>query len=107
MGGVTNYGRRRALKALAFWCAAELEGIEPDKAGLETLSFGSVEAMRTQLGNWDVPDRVTKREHTIEKPKAWEPAPPKRQARSSSLPEEVPDASAAAGLFKEALDGLA
>jgi hypothetical protein len=82
-----------------------LQGIEPEEQGAQELGFGSVKAMRLQLGNWGAPDWLTQ-EEVSETPKVQRPAPPKRKARGSSQPEEVPDASAAAELLNEVLDEL-
>ena len=98
MGSVTNHNRKRALRALAFWCIAECEGLEPDRSILEELGFGSVEAMRTQLGIWGVPDWVTQ-----EQPSAQE----ERKARSGAgQRQELPSPAGAIPLFKQALQLL-
>jgi hypothetical protein len=106
MGSVTNHDRRRALEALFVWCFAELKGIEPDNSTLEKLDFGSVEAMRIQLGIWEVPDWVTQGEPATEKPKAPKPPPRERKARSLGPALELPPASNAIPLFQERLELL-
>jgi hypothetical protein len=106
MGSLSNWDQEKALKATMFLCMRQLQGREPEEQGAQQLDFGSVKAMRTQLGHWSAPDWITQEEPVDEKPRAPKPAPSERQARSSSQPEEVPDASAAAGLFNEAIDVL-
>jgi hypothetical protein len=106
MGGLSDWDRKKALKATMFLCIRQLQGLGAGKQEAQQLGFGSVKAMRTQLRNWGAPDWITQEEPAAEKPKAPKPTPSERQARSSSQPEEVPDASAAAGLFNEAIDVL-
>lgn len=98
--------RVRALQTLGVWCQMELTGSAPPQTVLERLNFNSVEAMRIQLANWGAPVWITQDEEATEKPMVQEPITPKRQARSSGPLQEVPDASAAADLFSEALEGL-
>jgi hypothetical protein len=99
--------RNRRLKALALWCVAEFTGIEPDDSMLEELGFGSLEAWRIQLGNWDVPRWVTQKGPTGKKVEAPKPAPRERKARGSGLATELPPASNAAPLFRGKLEVLA
>ncbi len=106
MGSVTNHNRKRALETLFVWCFAELKGIEPSNSTLEKLGFGSVEAMRIQLSNWEVPDWVTQEEPAAERLKAPKPAPRERKARSSGPAKELPPARDAAPLFREKLEVL-
>jgi hypothetical protein len=98
MGSVTNHDRKRRLESLFFWCFAELKGIEPEDSTLEKLGFGSVEALRTQLGIWRVPDWVTQEESSDEN---------ERKARSGSGErQELPPAAEATPLFRQALQFL-
>ena len=62
--------RDRALQTFGVWCQMELTGTEPPKAVLELLNFDSIEAVRTQLSNWRVPDRVTPEESSAKGPSA-------------------------------------
>ena len=59
MGSVAKHDRERALKALSSWCILQLKGAEPKEEVLEELGFGSAEAMKKQLENWDIPGWVT------------------------------------------------
>ena len=73
----------------------ETTGTEPSKAVLESLNFGSVEAMRTQLKNWGAPDWITRGEPEDEsKPKA-------RKGTDERV--ELPPAKEAIPLFNEAV----
>ena len=85
---------------------AQAQGIELRQDIVEDLGFGSAEAMRIQLGNWDVPDWVTQGEPQAEKPKSPKPAPAVRKARSSGPVVELPSAVEAAPLFREKLEAL-
>jgi hypothetical protein len=84
-----------------------LTGTEPPKDYLERLNFNSIEAMQIQLSNWGLPKWLTHPDWATEKAKPSKPPPSEQKGRSSSPPEEVPDASVAAELFNEALGGLA
>jgi len=72
----------------------------------EKAGFGGVEAMHHQLKTWGLTGLLPpENDEEASKPNAGG-ANPERKARSSSPPEEVPDASAAAGLFKVVVDEL-
>jgi hypothetical protein len=108
MGSLSKWEREKALRATFFLCMRQLQGLEPEEQVAQELGFGSVETMRLQLGNWGAPDWITKDDEKVsDKPRVQKPAPPERKARGASQPEEVPAPSAAAGLFKDAIDGLA
>jgi len=97
MESVANQNRNQMLEALVVWCIAELKGIEPDDSMLEKLGFGSLEAMRIQLGNWEVPGWVTQ-ESSAEN---------ERKARSGTgQRQELPSPAGAIPLFKQALQLL-
>jgi hypothetical protein len=82
MGSVSKQDRERALKAVAFWCISQVQGIELEQNIVESLGFGSVEALKTQLGNWGVPSWVTHGgDEDAEGPRTSKPAAHKRQAR--------------------------
>ena len=67
--------------------------------------FGSVEAMHHQLKTWELAGLLPpEKQEETPKPRVEKPGP---RTRNSDPPEEVADASAAADLFNEALDGLA
>ena len=69
--------------------------------------FGSAEAMYHQLKAWGLTGLLPPETAGKERPRAETPkASQEHKARSSGQPEELPDASAAAGLFKEMLDQL-
>lgn len=106
MGSVARQDRDRALKAVAFWCASQFQGIEPGDQVLEELGFGSVDAMQRQLVNWGLPDWITQPETAADKPKPSKPAAPERQARNSGPTRELPTAGDAAPLFQERLEVL-
>ncbi len=97
--------RERALKASAFLCMRRLQGVEPEEQAARDFGFGSVEAMRIQLRNWGAPEWITEtaQPEKSERPKS---APPKRQARMSGPPKDLPPASGAAPLFREKLETL-
>jgi hypothetical protein len=105
MSSLPKQDRERALEALAVWCLLQLKGLEPDQDHLDKLGFGSVEAMRIQLGNWGLPDWVTDNERVAERPKAPKSPPPERKARQGGGEvEELP--AAASDLFSGAIDRL-
>jgi hypothetical protein len=85
---------------------AQAQDIELEQSVVEKLGFGSIESMRTQLNNWDVPDWITQGIQAVEKPKRLKPAITPRRARSSGPPIELPPASNAASLFREKLELL-
>lgn len=103
MESVARQDRERALKAVAFWCASQFQGIEPGSHILEELGFGSVEAMQKQLTNWGIPDWITQGETAVGKPKPSKPVAPERQARGSGPAKELPPAGNAAPIFRERL----
>jgi hypothetical protein len=103
---VPKEDRERALRAVALCCISQAQGIELEQHIIENLGFGSTEAMRIQLGNWDVPSWITQGEPAAEKPKAPKSPPRERKARSSGPVTELPPANAAAPLFREKLRAL-
>jgi hypothetical protein len=97
MDSLSKQDRERALQALAVWCLLQSRGLKPDHDDLMKLRFGSVKAMRTQLGIWGVPDWVTQ-ESSAEN---------ERKARSGTgQRQELPSPTAAIPLFKQALQLL-
>jgi hypothetical protein len=97
MGSLSKQDRNRALDVLAVWCILQSRGLEPDQDNLEKLGFGSVEAIRTQLGIWGVPDWVTQ-ESSAENG---------RKARSGTgQSQELPSPAGAIPFFKQALQML-
>ena len=94
------------LKALAFWCFYALEDEEPDDSVLEKLGFGSVEAMRIQLGNWEVPDWATEKTPTVKDAKAPTHAPGEKKARGSGEITDLPPAANAMSIFRGAIEKL-
>jgi hypothetical protein len=101
MGSVAKHDRERALKALASWCILQLKGAEPKEEDLEELGFGSAEAMKKQLENWDIPSWVTQGNYATERPKRR-----RRARRSTDARTELPDASEAIPLFAPVVDAL-
>ena len=99
MGSLAKPDRQRMLKALAFWCFYALEDEEPDDSVLEKLGFGSVEAMRIQLGNWEVPDWATEKTPTVKDAKALTHAPGEKKARGSGEITDLPPAANAMSIF--------
>ncbi len=72
----------------------------------EKAGFGGTEAMHQQLRIWGLTGLLPpEHQRGTSKPKAVDEKP-RRKARSSSSPRGLPNASAAADLFSEALDGL-
>ena len=106
MGSLSRAERIRALQTLGLWCQRELTGTEPPEEYLKALGFGSIEAMRIQLGNWGIPEFITQGEPVAERPKTPKSAPPPRKGRSSGPVTELPPAKAAAPLFREKLEDL-
>lgn len=97
MGSLSKQDRKKALEALAVWCFLQSKDLEPNHADLEKLNFGSVEAMRTQLGIWEVPDWVIE----------GSSAENERKARSGTgQRQELPSPVGALPLFKQALQLL-
>jgi hypothetical protein len=105
---LSKQDRERALEALTVWGLLRLKGLEPDQDILERFGFGSVEAMRIQLGNWDVPDWVTLEESAAEKPKPPLPEHKKSTTRLRHVGprKDLPPAANATDLFKERLEAL-
>src|SRR5215211_7516554 len=106
MDSAAKRNREQALRAVAFWCMSQVQGIELEQHIVEKLGFGSVEAIQTQLSNWDVPRWITHDDGTVERPRNPKPAPRKRRARSSGPPRELPPASNTIPLFREKLETL-
>jgi hypothetical protein len=106
MESVAKPDRQRMLKALAFWCFYALEDEEPDDSVLEKLGFGSVNAMRIQLGNWEVPDWVTEKTPTVKDAKAPTHAPGEKKARGSGEITDLPPAANAMSIFRGAIEKL-
>ena len=52
MGSLSKHDQKRALTATLMLCLEQLQGVELGKQDAERANFGSVEAMRKQLGNW-------------------------------------------------------
>src|SRR5215203_6942748 len=106
MESVAKPDRQRMLKALAFWCFYALEDEEPDDSVLEKLGFGSVDAMRIQLGNWEVPDWATEKTPTVKDAKALTHAPGEKKARGSGEITDLPPAANAMSIFRGAIEKL-
>jgi hypothetical protein len=106
MESVAKPDRQRMLKALAFWCFYALEDEEPDDSVLEKLGFGSVDAMRIQLGNWEVPDWATEKTPTVKDAKAPNHAPGEKKARGSGEITDLPPAANAMSIFRGAIEKL-
>jgi hypothetical protein len=70
---------------------------------LEKLGFGSVEAMRTQLGNWGIPSWAVDEGPNIDSTKDNRE---RKARRGTGERVELPPAKEAMPLFKEALDVL-
>jgi hypothetical protein len=56
MSSLAGPDRKRALEATIRWCLRELQDLPIQDEQLEKLNFGSLEAMRVQLRNWDLPE---------------------------------------------------
>jgi hypothetical protein len=94
------------LEALAFWCIHALKNEEPDDSVLEKLGFGSVDAMRIQLGNWEVPDWATEKTPTVKDAKAPNHAPGEKKARGSGEITDLPPAANAISIFRGTIEKL-
>jgi hypothetical protein len=102
MDSIAKQDQERALRAVAFWCMSQAQGIELEESVTESLGFGSVEAMHKQLTNWGLPDWITG-----DAPKSSEPDKPERGGQTASEePTELPPAHGAALLFYQALQKL-
>ena len=102
MDSIAKQDQERALRAVAFWCVSQAQGIELEESVIKRLGFGSVEAMHQQLANWGLPDWITG-----DAPKSSEPdKPPRRGQTASGEPIELPPAHGAALLFYQALQKL-
>jgi hypothetical protein len=87
-------------------CAYRSQGL-PEVEIAKRAKFSSVEDMHFRLKRWGLPGLVPLEKAGKEPPKAKRPkASQEHKPHSSGQPEEVPNPSAAAGLFKEALDQL-
>jgi hypothetical protein len=106
MESLSTWEREKALKATIFLSMRQLQGVEPEEQGAQELGFGSVEVMRAQLRNWGAPTWMTQDKQATEKPKAPKPAPHEGKARASGPVEQLPPASNAIPLFREALETL-
>lgn len=106
MESVANPDRKRMLKALAFWCYYAFKDEEPDDSVLEKLGFGSVDAMRIQLGNWEVPDWATEKTPTVEDAKVPKKVPGEKKARGSGEIKDLPPAANATSIFQAAIEKL-
>jgi hypothetical protein len=100
-----------ATRQEAYWKLAVLSELRRRRYSEHEIAkraeFGGVEAMHQQLKTWGLTGLLPSEKAGEEPPKAKRPkARQEHKARSSGPPEEVPDASAAAELFKEALDQL-
>jgi hypothetical protein len=102
MDSIARQDQERALRAVAFWCMSQAQGIELEESVTESLGFGSVEAMHKQLTNWGLPDWITG-----DVPKSSEPDKPTRRGQTTTEePTELPPAHSAALLFYQALQKL-
>jgi hypothetical protein len=105
MGSVAKPDRQRRLETLAFWCIYALKDEEPDDSVLAKLGFGSVDAMRIQLGNWEVPDWATEKTPTVKDAKAPH-APGEKKARGSGEITDLPPAANATSIFRRTIEKL-
>ena len=100
-----------AARQLAYWkigaiCELRRRGGYSEHQIAAKSEFGSAEAMYHQLRTWGLTGLLPlEKQEDTPRPKALDEKPGPR-ARNSNLPEEVADASAAADLFNEALEGL-
>jgi hypothetical protein len=99
--------RKEAYWRLQELCFLRANTTLSDDEIAKKAEFGSAEAMHHQLKVLGLPGLLPPDKADKEPPKAKIPkARQEHKARSSGQPEELPDASAAAGLFKEALEQL-
>ena len=106
MESVAKPDRQRMLETLAFWCIYVLKDEEPDDSVLERLGFGSVDAMRIQLGNWGVPNWATEKNPVVEDAKTPNHAPGEKKARGSGETKDLPPAANATSIFRGAIEKL-
>lgn len=100
-----------ATREEAYWRIEAISALRkhrrPEDEIAKRAGFGGVEAMHHWLSSRGLTALLPPEEAGKEPPKAKTPkASQEHKARSSDPPEEVPDASAAAPLFKEAVDEL-
>jgi len=78
-----------------------------DEETAQKLRFDSVEEMRTQLKNWDIPTWLVGGEAAVtSRSTARKKSYGERRARSSGPPKELPPARNAMPLFREVLEAL-
>jgi hypothetical protein len=94
------------LETLAFWCIYAHKDEEPDDSVLEKLGFGSVDAMRIQLGNWGVPEWATDKTTAVEDAKTPNHAPGEKTARGSGEITDLPPAANATRFFQSTIEKL-
>jgi hypothetical protein len=98
--------RREAYEKIGLIWLGRSKGISEEDQLAKMARFGGAEAMRRQLKTWGftglLPPEKQEKPLKTKGPKSGQ----EHKARSSGQPEEVPAASAAAGLFKEVLDQL-
>ena len=106
MGSLSKHDQKRALTATLMLCLEQLQGVELGKKDAERANFGSVEAMRKQLGNWGAPDWLTHGEQEAKKPKPAKSASASPRPKSLGPSRELPSAGNATPLFRERLEAL-
>ena len=94
MGNLSGPEQQRALETVTWWCLHRFKGLALDDERLSKLGFVSVDAMRTQLKNWELPEWL------VEEYKARNPGAGTGQHR------ELPPPVRAVGLFQERLEAL-
>jgi hypothetical protein len=98
--------RQEAYDRIGLICVGRSKGYKEHEVA-EKAGFGGAGAMDHQLKVWGLTGLLPPEKAGEESPKAKRPkASQEHKARSSGPPEKLPDASAAAGLFREALDQL-
>ena len=96
--------RKEAYDKIGLICLGRSKAY-PEHDIAKKAGFGGVDAMHHQLRSWGLTGLLPpEKQVETPKPKAEKPG---QSGRKLSQPEEVADASAAADLFSEALEGLA
>src|SRR5215204_5644059 len=102
LDSLPDWKRSEVYRQIGSICAFRSQEL-PEVEVAKKAKFDSVEDMSFRLKRWGLSGLVPLEEHAL----LNSPVPegtPAHKARSSSPPQEVPSASAAADLFSEALD---
>jgi hypothetical protein len=97
MRSLSSSEQQRAIEAVTWWCLHRFKGLPLDEKRLARLGFDSVDAMRIQLENWEVPEWLVGGENDSQQ---------RKPRRGTGERVELPPAKEAIPLFKEMLEVL-